>query len=413
MAITDHECLSAHIEAIQHYKSLPEEVKSKFKLALGNEIYLVDSYGEGPYRHFILIAKNEKGHRGLRELSSKAWSQSYFTGKMERVPLTKQQLSEIMVKYKGNILATSACLGGEIGSSVLALEKAEREYKKEDILNHKNRIINFISYCKDVFGEENFFLEVQPADTPEQHIVNQRIINISNVFNCKIVVGTDTHYLRPSDATVHKAYLNSKEGDREVDAFYKTAYLMSWEELSRYLVQDFSIEQVEAIRKNTLEIADSIEHYDLSKPQQIPKVEVTEYPKSTSFKKYEFLNNMACSDDLQDRYWLNTCVNSLKEKNLFNNTYLERLDVEAKELWGISERLNIRMTGYYNTMSKIIDITWEKGDSLVGPARGSATGFLSCYLLNITQLDPVVNNLPHWRHISADRPELPKLYWAV
>ena len=96
----------------------------------------------------------------------------------------------------------------------------------------------------------------------------------------------------------------------------------------------------------------------------------------------------------QDRYWVNTCINALKEKNLYNELYLKRLDDEAKELLEISKNLNITMTQYYNTMQKIIEIIWDKGNSLVGPARGSATGFLSCYLLGITQVDPVVNNLP-------------------
>lgn len=410
LAITDHESLSAHIEAIQHYNNLDEEVRDNFKLALGNEIYLVDELGTGPYRHFILIAKNEKGHRGLRELSSMAWSQSYFSGPMERVPLTKEQLQRVMVNYKGDIIATTACLGGEVGSSILALEKAEQEYRTADAQAHKGNIIEFILLCKEIFGEENFFLEVQPAFSTEQHIMNQRMSNIAGAFGCKIVVGTDSHYLSPADREIHKAYLNSKEGEREVDDFYRTAYLMDWDEIKGYLIQDFSIEQLEEIRLNSLNIAEMIENYDLHKPQAIPKVEVDNYEKRVDFREYEYLSKMVLSDDVQDRYWVNTCVNTLKTKPLLNmRTYLERLDIEAKELWNISERLGEKMTSYYNTMAKIIEITWNEGDSLVGPARGSATGFLSCYLLGITQLDPVVNNLPHWRHLTADRPELPDI----
>ena len=367
-------------------------------MALGNEIYLVEEVGSGPYRHFILIAKNENGHKGLRELSSTAWSQSYFSGPMERVPLAKSQLQEIMKKYKGDIIATTACLGGEIGSSILALEKAEQEYRVADAQKHKADIINFILFCKDVFGEDDFFLEVQPAFSAEQHIMNQRMSNIAAAFNCKIVVGTDSHYLSPEDAKIHKAYLNSKDGEREVDDFYKTAYLMSWDELRAFLLQDFAIEQVEEIRLNTLSLADMVEHYTLAKPQAIPKVEVKDYSKTLEYKQYEFLNYMAISDDAQDRFWVNTCVNELKKKPLLDKkTYLTRLDMEAKELWNISLRLNEKMTSYYNTMAKIIELTWEQGDSLVGPARGSATGYLSCYLLGITQLDPIANNLPHWR----------------
>ena len=118
---------------------------------------------------------------------------------------------------------------------------------------------------------------------------------------------------------------------------------------------------------------------------------------------------MLSSDFEQDRYWVNECLNSLESKNLLNDLYLKRLDDEAKELWNISTNMGLRMTSYYNTMKFIIELTWDKGDSLVGPARGSATGFLSCYLLGITQLDPIQWNLPHWRHLTETRPELPKL----
>ena len=95
IAITDHECLSAHIEAEKYMKTIQEEYPD-FKLAFGNEIYLVDERKPGQqYFHFILIAKDAIGHRALRELSSHSWMQSYTDRRMERVPTTHRDRLQI------------------------------------------------------------------------------------------------------------------------------------------------------------------------------------------------------------------------------------------------------------------------------------------------------------------------------
>ena len=124
IAITDHECLSAHIEAEKHMNKIQEK-NPNFKLALGNEIYLTDSRDNGQrYYHFILIAKDAIGHRALRELSSKAWMNSYTDRKMERVPTLKEELEEVIKKFPGHLIATSACIGGELSSTALLYASA-------------------------------------------------------------------------------------------------------------------------------------------------------------------------------------------------------------------------------------------------------------------------------------------------
>ena len=96
IAITDHECLSGHMEVNQYAQKIKEK-HPDFKIALGNEIYLVDERISGiKYYHFILIAKDEIGHKALREMSSIAWYNSYVDRGMERVPITKSELSDIM-----------------------------------------------------------------------------------------------------------------------------------------------------------------------------------------------------------------------------------------------------------------------------------------------------------------------------
>lgn len=104
IAITDHEALCGHIEINIYQQELLKE-HPDFKVALGNEIYLTDTRDMGQrYYHFILIAKNKEGHRALRELSSRAWMNSYWDRGMERVPTLKSDMEEIMkkVSWKSN-----------------------------------------------------------------------------------------------------------------------------------------------------------------------------------------------------------------------------------------------------------------------------------------------------------------------
>lgn len=404
VAITDHESLSAHVEAVQHFK---KNYKDKnFKLILGNEIYLNEDRGMGgKYPHFLLMAKNQMGHQALRELSSIAWSQSYFDRGMERVPVTKNELRDICNKYPGALIATTACIGGELSQYILKLNSAD----EADVPIWKQKIVDFIHFLKECFGDD-LLLEIAPNSSLEQRSVNQRMKSISEFFNIPMIFATDSHYLNQDDRAIHKAFLNSKGGEREVDDFYSSAYMMSESEVWEYLKDDFTQEEFDQMVQNSKSILDKVESYDLFKNQIIPTIEVSvQYTDKTVVGGYENLMKMFISESDQDQYWARKCIEKLKEKSLLNDTYLKRLDEEARELLGISETLNIRMTSYYNTMAKIIDIVWNEGDSLVGVARGSATGFLSCYLLGITQLDPIKWKLPHWRHLTATRPELPDI----
>ena len=158
IAITDHEALSAHMEVNMYAKKIREK-HPDFTIALGNEIYLTDTRDKGqPYYHFILIAKDAIGHKGLRELSSKAWYNSYFDRGMERVPLLKSELEEIMTRYKGHIMGTTACMGGE-------LSKLITEYQILKEMNQPNaevfyKMQDFIQFCMRVFGPDDFILSV-------------------------------------------------------------------------------------------------------------------------------------------------------------------------------------------------------------------------------------------------------------
>ena len=222
------------MEVNQYAKKLLDK-HPDFTVALGNEIYLTDNRDSGQkYYHFILIAKDELGHKALRELSTIAWYNSYIDRRMERVPVTKDELAEIVLKYKGHLIATTACIGGELGTNILRMIDCDRVNDMNNRMVYHNNIVEFIQYCQNLF-DDDFYIECAPANSKDQIDVNMMALKIATIFNIKVVPGTDSHYLTSKERPIHKAYLNSKDGEREVDDFYEFSHLMDSKEATELL----------------------------------------------------------------------------------------------------------------------------------------------------------------------------------
>ena len=411
IAITDHECLSGHMEVNQYAQKIKEK-HPDFKIALGNEIYLVDERENGiKYYHFILIAKDAIGHKALRELSSTAWYHSYVDRGMERVPITKSELATVMSNYKGHVIASTACMGGELSTNAYAMDLAEEVNDLLTASHFYNEICKFMEFCTNVFGED-FYIECAPSTAEDQCRTNRKLLRIANAYNIPMVVGTDAHYLTKADRFVHKSYLNSKGGEREVDSFYEFAHLMDYDEVFELLSKCFDSDDIaEEILENSHNLRLKIDDYSLERKQMIPKVEVKDYPKCSAWEWdcFPTLRELLASDNIQERYWVNECIRKLMDMNLDGNQeYCQRLEIEADIIKYIGEKLDDCLFAYFNTFKHYIDLFWECG-STVGPGRGSATGFLSNYLLGITQLDPIRWNLPYWRFLNKERAELPDI----
>ena len=414
IAITDHEILSAHVEALKVAEEIYKE-DPDFLVALGNEIYLTDTRDNGQkYYHFILIAKDAIGHKALRELSSHSWFCSYMDRGLERVPTLKSELDEIVHKYPGHLIATTACIGGELGTNLLMRAKAlaiEDNYNTD--LYFKQAKV-FLNYCKNLFGDD-FYIECAPSSNEDQIVVNKQLKELSELFNIKMCIGTDAHYLTKEDRSVHKAYLNSKGGEREVDSFYEFTYLMNSDEVEELLSYSFDKDFISEILDNSLEIQNKITKYSLFHKQDIPRVEVEDYPSlncESDFtgrykKEWDFpnLDRMMSSDDIYERYWVNQCLKKLSEKNLYNTKYLTRLEEEADVKRIIGEKLETNMFRYPVTLQHYIDLIWDCG-SMVGAGRGSSCAALNHYLLGVTQLDPIERDLPFSRYLNRERVEL-------
>lgn len=415
ITLTEHEFLGSHIQLMKYRDKLEAEGKithEDFTVAFGDEIYLVEEHGpQLKYYHHILIAKDREGHRLLRILSSKAWENSFVDRGIKRTPSVMREVAEIMKREngKGHLISSTACLGGYIDQAFLRAKENPETDNEE-----KQKIIDFISWNKEVFGEDNFYLEIAPNDSEEQRYVNRRYRDLSKVTNTPLVFSVDAHYLNEDEREIHKAYLNSGEGDREVDAFYSTAYYMTYDKVKEFFMLDFTEEEFEKMVSNLEKMRNIIGHYTLLQDQQVPLLAVEPPKLNDIFKvydlsKYDSISNMLKSDSYQNMYWVRTCLNELDNRNLLNEKYIAQIDKEAHILLDVSESLGQEVSGYYNLTQKIIEIIWNEGDSFVGTSRGSALAFLSNYLLDITQIDPI----PYvgdksWRHLDKDRPELPK-----
>ena len=158
LAITDHEVISGHIEALNCGDKIREE-HPNFKIILGNEIYLIDESeykNADKYWHFILLAKDEIGHRQLRELSSQAWERSYMERGQRRTPTFYQDFERIIGENKGHLIASTACVGGRLGTS---------------ILRRDSESINFmVNWMMDTFGEGNCKEEIYKNVDPNYMI---------------------------------------------------------------------------------------------------------------------------------------------------------------------------------------------------------------------------------------------------
>ena len=406
IAITDHETLAGHMELNLFQKEIEKE-NPDFKIALGNEIYLNPTRDSGQkYFHFILIAKNKMGHRALRELSSRAWMCSYYDRGMERVVTLYSDLEEIVHKYPGTLIATSACLGGQLSTLALEYVNANNMGDFDGAGEAHQNIVNFVLWCKELFGED-FYIECAPAVSKDQIAANKQLALIAKAFDVKMVMGCDAHYLKKEDRYVHKAYLNSKDGEREVDNFYEYSYLQTEEEVKENIEKSFL--DYQTLVENSYEIYEKIEKFSLEHNQTIPKVEVKNYPvyyaNEEMCELYPALAYMLQSNNKIERYWVNECLKALKEKGLYEHKYLERLDEEADIKYTVGKKLGTNMFAYPVTLQHYVDLFWECG-SMVGAGRGSSCSGLNHYLLGITQLDPIEWDLPFWRYLNKDRIEL-------
>lgn len=416
VAITDHEALSSHVKANKIYNELKKsgEIAEDFKLGLGNEIYLVDDNIKEKvannkyvkYYHFLLLAKDRIGYEGISELSSIANKESYFAKGLERRPTYKSDFVRVMKKYKGHIIVSTACLGGELATLCdKVINETDKEYKKK----YKIKINNFLKGLIKLVGKENVFIEIHPTLMDEGKKVNKMLYKLSEVYGITPVTATDTHYLLRKHAIIHETYLKASNGEREVAQFYATTFLHDREDFLLHF-SEFEEDVIDKLINNTMSIYDMIEDIDLSAKPQIPKAKIS-VPTDLKeiFKpyinKYKNIKRYYENPDKVPQELINLCAQGfIKLKQEFNDENLSRFDKELSITDEISKNLEQDLAEYFLSMYDLMNIAWEV--SYVGPGRGSGVAWYINYLLEITQLNPIKNDLPEWRFMDASRVEL-------
>ncbi len=360
VAITDHGVMYG---CIDFYKAAKD---AGIKPIIGCEVYVarrgmadrVHGIDNDPY-HLVLLCKDNHGYQNLCKLVSEAFLHGFY-GK-PRVDL------ETLEKYHEGLIALSACLGGAIPQRLL----------EEDYPAAKDYAINMAR----IFGEDNFYLELQDHGIEAQRPVNQGILRIARETGLPLVVTNDAHYLRKEDAKMQDVLLCIQTGktvDEENRMRFETEefYLKSEEEL-RQLFPNCG----EAF-ENTAKIAERCNVEFIFNQYHLPSFPVPEgYSNEKYFRKL-------CMDGFAERY-----------KNP-PESYRERLEYE------ISVISRMGYVNYYLIVWDFIRYAKEQGIP-VGPGRGSGAASIVAYCMHITEVDPMQYALIFERFLNPERVSMP------
>ena len=253
----------------------------------------------------------------------------------------------------------------------------------------------------------------------EQQIINHKIAELANKYEMQLVATTDVHYLRPEDKKLHEVFLNSRQDkERELGNFYDYTYLMTKNEMLEILSSQLGEKLANQAIENTNLVAEKVELYELESSPILPEVKVPELKFQGIFDEYmdkfEYIKKFYESDSQADRFWL-WMIEEGHSKNLeFDREkysdikYIERINRELEIKWHVSDQIGRKVSQYYAGMADDMN-TIRDCNSLIGAGRGSICGFYTAYTANITQIDPLDYNIPEWRHLDEERPELPDI----
>lgn len=361
VAITDHGVMFG---VIDFYK---EALKNGIKPIIGCEVYVaqrsrLDKTKEFDSKiyHLVLLCKNNKGYENLMKLVSKGFTEGFY--KKPRID------EELLKKYSDGIIALSACLAGEISKAIMA---NDYDLAKEIALKYN-----------DIFGNGNFFLELQDHNLPEQKKVNKYLIELSKETNIPLVVTNDCHYISKEDSFLHKVLLciqtnHSIDQENKMEFPSEEFYLKSEEEMKSLFPN------MKEAYENTKKIADMC------------KVEI-EFGK-TKLPFFDVPDNENHFD-----YFKNQCYKGLYEKYGDNpdKNLIERLEYE------LSMIKKMGYVDYYLIVNDFVKYAKDNGIS-VGPGRGSGAGSLAAYCIGITGIDPIRYNLLFERFLNPERVSMP------
>ena len=363
MAITDHGVMYG---VIDFYRAAREV---GIKPILGCEVYVApgsrfdreNGAGEDRYYHLILLAENNTGYKNLMKIVSKGFVDGFYY--KPRVDL------DLLETYHEGIISLSACLAGEVQKY---LARGMYEEAKRSALRYS-----------EIFGKDHFYLELHDHGIPEQKMVNQGLLRLSQETGLELVATNDVHYTFAEDAKAHDILLCIQTGKKVTD-----------EDRMRYEGGQYYCKSEEEMRKlfpyaqeaidNTHKIAERCNVEIEFGVTKLPKYEVPE-----GFDSWTYLNHL-CREGFKTRYPDD------------DGTLSRRLDYEL----GV-----IKTMGYVDYFLIVWDfINYARSQNImVGPGRGSAAGSIVSYTLGITNIDPVRYNLLFERFLNPERVSMPDI----
>ncbi|MBN1495316.1 MAG: DNA polymerase III subunit alpha [Spirochaetes bacterium] len=366
VAITDHGNMFGAIDFYQTAR------KAGIKPIIGEEFYMAPgsrfvkessrSNGEETSYHLILLAKNITGYRNLMKLSSVAYTEGFYY--RPRIDF------EVLEQNHEGLVCATACLGGQVPSLILKGKVSEAR--------------DLVGRFKELFGRDNFYLELQYHGIREQETVNRELVKIGVDMDIPLIATNDAHYVDKDDARSHEVLLCVQTGKLMKDAdrmkFPSDEFYLKSHDEMKALFYDYP----DAIF-NTRKIAEMVElELELGRPI-LPNFEVPE-----GFNLDTYLRSLVL-EGAQARY---------------GTTIPE--EVRKRIEYELSVITKMRFSGYFLIVWDVIKHSRSRGIP-VGPGRGSAAGSMVSYCLGITALDPLRYDLLFERFLNPERNEMPDM----
>lgn len=360
LALTDHGVMYGVIEFYEKARACG------IKPLIGVEVYLANHRMtdkrpniDNKQYHLILIAKNKIGYQNLIKLVTRAHLEGFYYK-----PRVDQ---ELLSKHHQGLIATSACLKGEIPQALAA--------------GNWTRALKTALFYQDLFGQENFYLELQHhPNLPEQERANEGLIRIAKKYNIPLIATNDIHYLEKDDAEAQEILL-CLQSKNTLDDQTRTLSMIG---------EDFSFKTPQEMEEEFYEIPEALENTAkiarmCNLEIELGKIKLPHYQVPPGTTSIEYLRKL-CLQGLKLRYG--------KDYKSAPSKIVERLDYELSV---------IEKTGFAAYLLIIQDfVNWAKKNNIVvGPGRGSAASSLVSYLLNITDIDPIQYDLLFERFLSV------------
>ena len=362
-AITDHGVMYG---VVDFYKAAKE---AGINPVIGCEVYVAPhsrfdmelTGGEDRYYHLVLLAENNTGYANLVKIVSKGFTEGYYY--RPRVDL------EVLEQYHEGLIALSACLAGEVPRYI---QKGLVDEAKKVALKYQN-----------IFGKDNYFLELQDHGIPAQQSVNSVLLRMSKELDIPLVATNDVHYTYAQDAQPHDILLCLQTGKKVADEdrmrYEGGQYYVKSEEEMKGLFP-YAWEAVE----NTQRIADRC-HVEI----EFGNYKVPRYDAPEGYDSWSYLNKL-CQDGMKERYPED------------DGSLQERLRYELDTIQSMG------FVDYFLIVWDYINFCRENGIA-VGPGRGSAAGSIVSYCLKITNIDPIKYSLLFERFLNPERVSMPDI----